>query len=132
MKSAKRINALLVEIMIVVLFFALCSAAMLEIFTLTRNMSREVEIRNSAMVYIQNIAERMYTSDNALSLLEGEGFYADGDNMSIECDGYSVSVSINEEETDGGLIFSAEITAVSKRGEIAQIPCTLYIAGEGR
>lgn len=129
MKRAKSINALLVEIMIAVLFFALCSAVMLEMFAYTRNMSREVEISNSAMVYIQNMAERMYASDDARALLEDEGFYADGDVMRTECDGYSVTVDMNEEKTDGGLIVSAEITAVGKNGEIAQIPFVRYISG---
>lgn len=130
MKRAKSINALLIEIMIDVLFFALCSSVILEMFLFIRNMSSDVENRNSAMIDIQNIAEQMYATDDALFLLENEGFCVDRDVMRIERDGYSVIVRASEVETVGGVIFNAEITAMGRRGVIAQIPCARYIAGE--
>ena len=130
MKRVKSMNALLVEIMIAVLFFALCSVAILEIFVHTKNLSIESEINSSAIAHMQDISERVYASDDMYDILKMEGFSEKNGTWILECDGYIISVMPDEEYAEAGVIRSCVITAAGDDGEIAQLPCVRYVSGE--
>ena len=49
MKSGNRSNALLVELLIVVMFFMLSSTVLLQVFSTARNQSRRAELMTDAL-----------------------------------------------------------------------------------
>jgi len=130
MKRSKGMNALLVEIMLAVLFFALCSAAIMEIFAYTKNVSVDSNIKSRAMIYIQDITEKMYTTKDMCVILKCNGFVFENGEWNLKRDGYDVSVQLSEEKAYCGTIVRAVITANGENGTIAQVPCVRYFSGE--
>ena len=132
MGKGNQLNTLLVEIMIAVLFFALSSTVVLETFVVTRNQSRLADVYNVALMEAQNIADKIYASDDVEQTLEQAGFTADGDVWTYTEEVYNLRVTVTEEETAAGVLLSAEISAVHQDEAIVTLPCARYIPGEVR
>ncbi len=91
MKSGSRSNALLVELLIVVMFFMLSSTVLLELYATSRNQSVRAGLLTTALNEAQNVADRLYTADDAIAALLEMGFekgesnkwYRDGEPCAI-------------------------------------------------
>ena len=132
MGKGNQLNTLLVEIMIAVLFFALSSTVILETFVVTRNQSRLADVYNVALMEAQNIADKIYASDELEQTLEQAGFTQDGDVWTFAEEIYNLRVTVAEEETDAGVLVNAEISAVHQDEAILTLPCSRYIPREVR
>ena len=132
MGKGNQLNTLLVEIMIAVLFFALSSTVILETFVVTRNQSRLADVYNVALMEAQNIADKLYASDDVEQTLEQAGFTADGDVWTYTEQIYNLRVTVTEEETAAGVLMNAEVSAVHLDEAILTLPCARYIPGEVR
>lgn len=123
-------NALLVEIMIAVLFFALCSTVILEIFVGAREYSRRAGIYNEALVEMQDLAQQFYAADDVQALLEADGFFLNGEAWMLEGEDYTLQVELAAEECAAGELNTAQIRALHQDEIIAQLPWAHYIPGE--
>ena len=65
MKTHNRSNALLVELMIVILFFMLSATILLQVFAASTNQSRNADITTRALTGAQNTADRLYAAPDA-------------------------------------------------------------------
>ena len=74
MNKSRNQNVLLVEIMIAVLFFMLCSGVLLETFMAAREYERRSFTETEALIDMQSISEKMYASDDAEEVLRDSGF----------------------------------------------------------
>lgn len=74
MKSGSRSNALLVELLIVVMFFMLSSTVLLELYATSRNQSVRAGVLTKALNEAQNVADRLYTAEDAEATLREMGF----------------------------------------------------------
>ena len=74
MKSGSRSNALLVELLIVVMFFMLSSTVLLELYATSRNQSVRAGVLTEALNESQNVADRLYTASDAEAALRDMGF----------------------------------------------------------
>ncbi|MBR5109391.1 MAG: hypothetical protein IK099_04280 [Clostridia bacterium] len=74
MKSGSRSNALLVELLIVVMFFMLSSTVLLDLYATARNQSVRAGLLTTALNESQNVADRLYTADDAEAALREMGF----------------------------------------------------------
>ena len=74
MKSGSRSNALLVELLIVVMFFMLSSTVLLELYATSRNQSARAGALTQALNEAQNVADRLYTAQDADAALAEMGF----------------------------------------------------------
>lgn len=73
-------HAALVELMIVILFFALSSVTTLRLYALSAQTRARSERGTQALALAQDWAERLSVCGNADALLSGEGFaYIDGE-----------------------------------------------------
>ena len=132
MGKGNQLNTLLVEIMIAVLFFALSSTVILETFVVTRNQSRLADVYNVALMEAQNIADKLYASGEVEQTLEQAGFTQEGDVWTYTEEVYNLRVVVSEEETEAGVLLSAEVSAVHKDEAIVTLPCSRYIPREVR
>ena len=132
MGKGNQLNTLLVEIMIAVLFFALSSTVILETFVVTRNQSRLADVYNVALMEAQNIADKIYASGEVEQTLEQAGFTQEGDVWTYTEEVYNLRVVVSEEETDAGVLLSAEVSAVHQDEAILTLPCSRYIPREVR
>ena len=130
MGNGRRQNALLVEIIIAVLFFALSATVILDVFATAYLQTTYAATCNAAMEDGQNIAALIYVSDDPEALLNGDGFIQEGDMWQREAEGYLLQVTLDITQSEAGEMRKAQITAVRGETEILEIPCAHYIPRE--
>ena len=64
MKEGSRASALLVELLLVILFFMISAAILVQVFANARLKSRTAKATNASMLEAQNIAEDLYAADD--------------------------------------------------------------------
>ena len=74
MVKHNRQNTLLMEILIVVLFFALCSTVILNVFVGAHNQSERAGAQADALIAAQSLADRLYAADERKDALRQSGF----------------------------------------------------------
>lgn len=119
-------RTLLVEILIAVLFFALCATVLLRTFVSAKECSRRAGIDNVALMEAQELAERLYVSQNWEALLAEDGF-AEGDGLWLrDEEDYQLSVRLDTEETPAGVLGIATIRATRGDWLIVELPSARY------
>lgn len=130
MSRSRNQNALLVEIMVAVLFFALCSTIILETFVTAREYSRQAGIYNEALVDLQDLAERLYAADGEAQLLEADGFVCEDGRWTLDGEEYMIEVVLTQREAPSGELREALLRALRRDKTIAELPWAHYIPGE--
>ena len=130
MRNGKKQSALLVEIIIAVLFFALSATVILQTFAAAYKQGVYASTCNDAMAMAQNLAGRLYVSDAPEALLEAEGFSAEGNVWSMDAQRYTLQVKFDTTATAAGEIYTAQISAIRNDEVFLEIPCARYVPGE--
>lgn len=130
MEKHNPFRALLVEILIAVLFFALSAPVLLEVFVGARNQSVRAEVTNQALLAAQNLADRLYVAETAEDILRQAGFTEAGEDWTLEADGCALTVTLEEKRFPGGLLRSAGITAQYGGETLFTLPCARYLPEE--
>ena len=125
-------NILLIELLIVILFFSQSQVVMVRVFASAHEKSRSsVQLRH-AMMACQDIAEQLSISEDPDALLLQLDF--NGENGSyFRCDenGFDLYVHCQQEETEAGSLLRSTITAQKDDKEILSLPVSLYVPKEG-
>ena len=79
MVKHNQLNTLLMEILIVVLFFALCSTVILDVFVGAHNQSARAGAQADALTAAQSLADRLYAADEREDVLRQSGFFERGE-----------------------------------------------------
>lgn len=132
MREGHRANALLVELLLVIFFFMIGSATLVQVFANARLKSIEAQATSKAMVEAQNLAESLYGSDHPDSVIEAYGFSfsPDSDTWIHEEKEYTMFVREESEETESGTLRSYRISVEAKGKELLSIPSTRFIPKE--
>ena len=130
MGNGKRQNALLVEIIIATLFFALSATVLLDVFATAYHQTTYAAACNAAMEEGQNIAARIYTSDNPEAVLEENGFLREDGIWQRESEDFTLQVDYSVVEGDTGELRKAQITAMREEQAILDLPCWHFIPKE--
>ncbi len=123
-------RALLVEILIAVLFFALSATILLEVFVGARNQSLRAEIANEALFAAQNLSDKLYCAEDAEALLTQAGFSREQDGWTLNCGAYALMVTWAEENRVGGTLRSAKVCAQYGDETLLTLPCARYLPKE--
>ena len=115
-------HALLMEILIAVLFFALASTVILNTFATAHSQSRLAGITADALVQAQNLTEQLYAQQpgGEEEFLAEQGFVPDGEGWTLDCGDYVLIVTAD----DG--FSAAEMRAVSGESELLRLPYAKY------
>lgn len=130
MKQNGRGNTLLVELLIVVLFFMLAATTLMEIFGAAKHNSSRASVCSAALLQAQNVAESLYAADSMEAALADIGFAREDGAWLMHCDGYDLAATYQQEQTDAGVLHSAELTAQYGGEALFVLPATRYVAGE--
>ncbi len=126
MKTGNRSNALLVELLIVVMFFMLSSTVLLQIFSTARSQSALSGQLNAAMNEAQNMADRLYAAQDPESeLREMECVQEDG-LWRLPGDSFDLTVSVSRDEQAGGELVRCQVRAVSNGNVLVDLPSARY------
>lgn len=129
MKTNNRSNALLVELLIVVMFFMLSATVLLQVFMKTRGQSIQAGAIDDALNEAQNVADRLYTvsggdSEEALKSM-GFDFDAAGGSF-LEREEYRLQVYRNTEDREAGLMDLYQVQAYQGDELLFTLPVARY------
>ena len=130
MKNKSRANALLIELLIVIIFFMFVSVTLVEVFSASRTKSISSQSISRAMLDAQKIAEGLYGAEQTEDALQEMGFSLDGEEWILNRDGYVLSVSELEDEHTGGVLRTLTVTAKEKDRVLVTLPSVRYIPKE--
>ena len=130
MNERSRANTLLIELLLVVFFFMLSAAILVQVFANAKLKSRTAKAINASMLDAQNIAEELYHTDDPDAVLNAYGFTAQGDGWELHKDGYLLKVTQHTETTDSGILRTYEISSAEGDNTLIMLPSTRFIPGE--
>lgn len=130
MKENGRVNALLVELLIVVLFFMLASTTLMEIFGLAKQNSNRAGACNAALMQAQNAAEQLYVAADVEQALEALGFTREEDKWRMDGGEYELIASCLYTQGEAGALRQVELTAMYHGEALFTLPATRYVSGE--
>ena len=129
MNKSRNQNVLLVEIMIAVLFFMLCSGVLLETFMAAREYERRSFMETEALIDMQSISEKMYASENAEDVLRDSGFVQEDGKWLLDMGEYVFEAEIGEEMTEAGFVRNTVIRTLRDGQTVMEIPGARYLPG---
>ncbi|MBO4470741.1 MAG: hypothetical protein J5841_03220 [Clostridia bacterium] len=130
MKNRSRANALLVELLLVIFFFMISAAILVQVFADAKLKSRTAKATNASMLEAQNIAEDLYAAEDPDAVLASYGFAAEDGSWVLEKDGYLLKVTLQEETTETGELRTYEIAGVKDGETLLALPSTRFIPKE--
>ena len=114
MKEGSRANALLVELLLVIFFFMISAAILVQVFADAKLKSRTAHATNASMLEAQNVAEDLYASNDPDAVLAGYGFSTADEGWVLEKDGYLLRVTFHEEDQDSGVLRTYDVCGVER------------------
>lgn len=129
MSGGKNQRALLMEIMVAVLFFALCASVLLQTFAAAREYSRRAGVEGEALLQAQSLASLLYVREDADAALRESGFEECGGVWTRQ-EEYSLSVSGQEEATPSGTLRTMTVRVLLGETVMAELPVARYAPGE--
>ena len=130
MKNGSRSNALLVELLLVIFFFMISAAILVQVFADAKQKSAVAKATNASMLDAQNIAEDLYASDDPDAVLASYGFAAEDGSWVQEKVGYLLKVTLQAETTETSELRTYEISGVRDGNTLLTLPSTRFIPKE--
>ncbi len=126
MRSGNRSNALLVELLIVVMFFMLSATVLLQVFATARNQSAQAGRLTEALGAAQNTADRLYAAQDAGEALREMGFEEKEGVWRLSGEEFDVTVAVEETQTASGLMRRHQVQAVRDGQVLVDLPSARY------
>ena len=130
MREGHRANALLVELLLVILFFMLGATTLVELFADARHKSLQARATNTAIMEAQNIADDLYGTDDPDAVLKALGFSEADSAWTLEEDEYTLKVTLQEEAAESGVLRTFTVSATGDGADLFSLPSTRYIPKE--
>ena len=130
MKEGSRANALLVELLLVIFFFMISAAILVQVFADAKLKSRTAHATNASMLEAQNIAEDLYAAEDPDAVLNAYGFISKDGTLILEKDGYFLKVTIREQEMESGVLRTYDVSGVEGDKTLLTLPSTRFIPKE--
>ena len=125
-------NALLMEILLAVLFFALSSAVILQLFVTGYDLSARADALDRAVNHARQISERLYAAENMPTALVQSDFEEENGVWRLAEQDYVLEATLEEEEMSAGRLCSANIVAYVEGETATALSCARYFAEEAR
>ena len=131
MKKHSTANILLMELLVVILFFMLCVSTLVEVLGLARGKSAFARAQNDAMLKVEKLESVIRESDGTANTLKENGFAEKGDEWTLTEETFILHAVIADEKTEAGTLETVTFTAQRPDGtELLELPVKRYIPGE--
>ena len=127
MRDSHRSNTLLLELLIVVLFFMVALTTIVEVFSNARIQSRRASARTEAITMVQNLADEVYLSEEPEQVLTAYGLIPENDYWIYEGNGYTLTAEREDEQNEAGILRKMTFSVTSLGEELFSVPCDRYI-----
>ena len=120
-------NLLLIEMVIVILFFALSQAVVLQVFTKAQQINQDAQIADHALMRAEDTAETLAVQADAEAALLSLGFsLQDHQYILVDEDGYRLEAGIDRLSQPAGTLTTVEIRAYQKDHLLFTLPAVQY------
>ncbi len=131
MKKHSTANILLMELLVVILFFMLCVSTLVEVLGLARGKSAFARAENDAMLKVENLESLIRESGETADALKDSGFAENGDGWTLTEETFILHATIADEKTEAGTLQTVTFTAQRPDGTgLLELPVKRYIPGE--
>ena len=130
MREGGRANALLVELLLVILFFMIGSTTLVELFANAKHRTIQARATNTAIMEAQNVADDLYGADDPDAALKALGFSEADGVWTLEEDEYTLKVTQQEEAAEAGVLRTFTVSATGDGADLFSLPSTRYIPKE--
>ena len=132
MKEGGRANALLMEMLLVIFFFMISAAILVQLFSDSRHKSIQARAASESLAEGQNCAEAIYAlgadEDPEVWLAEHEFKQDESGTWVLERDDYTLRITAGEmTETASGVIRTYNVSAEGDGVELYTLPSTRYL-----
>lgn len=124
MRSRPKSSALLMELLIVILFFMIASMILIRVFAAARLQSEKAEMITDSLSEAQNVADRLYVSEEPEILLESLGFSSQDGVWVRDSGKYRMEALIAEEGDEAGIFRRQEVRVISEDEMLFSLPCS--------
>ncbi len=125
MKNVNR-NALLIEVAIAILFFALASVTLLKLFTGVFEISSHAAKQTDAVIFVQDLGERLKASSDMEETLAGCGFQKSGGGWKLELADFSVFCDLEIMHGSSGALIRADLLAKTGETVLSEYSASRY------
>ena len=131
MKKHSTANILLMELLVVILFFMLCVSTLVEVLGLARGKSAFARAENDAMLKVENLESLIRESGGTADTLKENGFVENGNGWTLTEETFILHAAIADEKTEAGTLQTVTFTAQRPDGTgLLELPVKQYIPGE--
>ncbi len=131
MKKHSTANILLMELLVVILFFMLCVSTLVEVIGAARVRSGYAKAENAALLRVENMESLVRASGDIADILSENGFQQDADSWTLTEDGFILQAAVTDEATEAGTLQTVTFTASRPDGTgLLELPVVRYIPGE--
>lgn len=123
-------NIVLVELVIVLIFFSLSQVILVQVFAMAQHKNVQSRLTGDALLAAQDAAEQLALCDDPEALLKSLGFAQEGGLYRREAAGYSLEAAIARLSQPGGALLSVRLTAEAEDATLFTLPVTRYLPGE--
>ena len=124
MRSRPKSSALLMELLIVILFFMIASMILIRVFAAARLQSEKAEMITDSLSEAQNVADRLYVSEEPEILLESLGFSSQNGVWVRDSGKYRMEALIAEERDEADIFRRQEVRVISEDKMLFSLPCS--------
>ncbi|MDO4355566.1 MAG: type II secretion system protein [Clostridia bacterium] len=132
MQRGFKSGPILMELIVVILFFALSASVILQIFAAAYGQSERTHRLDRALAAVQDWAEQLAEESQMKERLLSDGWQEqpDGSVQWTTEDGVLLTAVFSQEQTDAGALYGARIVASDREEEVFSVPVAHYVAGE--
>lgn len=124
-------NMLLIELIIVILFFSLSQLVVVRLFAAAHEKAESSSLLSDALLYCEDVAERLSGAENPDAALLDMGFVGgDGQYVCSQERGFDVGVALSREGQAAGELLRATVTAGAKGETLFVLPVNRYLSKE--
>ncbi len=129
-KNLDSANTLLMELLVVILFFMLCMTTIVEVFGAARLKSVHATATGNAMLRAENLAERLYAGQAPDEFLTADGFRLQEDSWILEEKNYTLTAAVSETAAGAGMMRRIVLTATRGEETLFELPVSRYVPEE--
>lgn len=124
-------NLLLVELLVVILFFSLSSVITLEMFLTARDTSAKAETLNEVLFALEDWAERVSSSEDPVAEMRAGGFLGDETALALDKGVFTIEAVVSSEDTQGGTLYTILLSAyvTGETDPVLSLPADFYRPG---
>lgn len=120
-------KALLAELLVTVLFFALSQAVVLQVFLKAEQLNRDAQTRNHALLRAEDAAETLAVSGDAEQALLELGYARGGDAYTLtDAEGYTLQATVSRLTQPAGEWVTVSLTAYRQGKALFTLPAVRY------